>query len=97
MAPDCDRKVSTCRVWHNVHAAGPSCIAPLSATSAVWCEEVTHQGLPDDEDYCEPREQSPSEKRAEGNDSADLEEQVNQKLLVPCSTVVEACSIMKPL
>ena len=96
IAPDCDRKVSTWRVWRDVHRAGPSCIAPLSATSEVCCEGVTHQGLPDDENCCEPRERSPSEKRVEGNDSADLEEQVNQKLVVPCLTVMGACSIMKP-
>ena len=96
IAPDCDHKVSTWRGWRDVHTAGPMCTAPLSATSAVSYEEVPHQGLPDYEDCCGPRGQSASGKRAEGNDSADLEEQANQKLLVPCSTVVEACSLMKP-
>ena len=41
--------------------------------------------------------ESTSEKRAEGGDAADLEERGNQKLLVRCLIVMEACSIMKTL
>ena len=37
-------------------------------------------------------DESPSEKHAEGNDSADLEE----KLVVRCVIVIEVWSIMKP-
>ena len=96
IAPDCDHKVSTWRGWRAVHTAGPMCTAPLSATSAVSYEEVPHQGLPDYEDCCGPRGQSASGKRAEGNDSADLGEQGNQKLLVRCLIVMEACSMVEP-
>ena len=80
-------------MWRDVHAGGPSCTGPLSATSAICCEEVPHQGLPDDEGCCGTRDQSPCEKCAEGSDSADLEEQGNEKLLVRCLNVMEALSI----
>ena len=83
-------------MWRDVHAAGPSCIASLTATSAICCEEVPHRGFHDDENCCEPREQSPSEKRAEGNGTADPEEKGNQKLLVRCLLVMEACLIKRP-
>ena len=81
-------------MWRDVHAAEMSCTAALSVTSAICREEVLHQGSLDDESCCEPRDQSPSEKRSGGNDAADLEEQRDQKLLVRCSIVMEACSIM---
>jgi hypothetical protein len=41
-------------------------------------------------------DESPSEKHAEGNDSADPEKQKNRELLVRCLIVMEVCSIMNP-
>ena len=41
--------------------------------------------------------ENPSEKRAERDDAADVEEQGNQKLLVRCLIVMEACSIIRKL
>ena len=84
-------------MWRDVHAAEMSCTAALSVTSAICREEVLHQGSLDDESCCEPGDQSPSEKRAGGNHSADLEEHGNQKLPVQCLIVMEACSMVEPL